>query len=255
MKIAVSGKGGSGKTTIAAFLSLILREKGYKVLAIDCDPDSNLLSVFDRKCSLESVSSMKEMIKERTCAEGGYFKLNPFVADIPEKYSVDFNGIRIMQIGKYEDKTGCFCPENALVKSLISHIVLERNEAVVLDMEAGIEHLTRGVVAGVDVMLLVVEPEIKSVETARKIESIAAKLGIRKIKALANKIYDETDRNFLKENLRELDLAGYISYNQTIRRDRGSIDNASEIKKELERIWNQITLEVNNEKTRRTGTR
>ncbi|MFH1352399.1 MAG: AAA family ATPase [bacterium] len=242
MKIAVSGKGGSGKTTIAAILSIILREKGCKVLAIDCDPDSNLLSLFDRNAKLQSISGLKEMIKDRTAAGEGLFKLNPFVEDLPEKYSLNFNGIKIMQIGKFRNKTGCFCPENALVKSLISHLVLERDEVVILDMEAGIEHLTRGVVAGVDVLVLVVEPEIKSIATSLKIKTIADKLGVKNIKAICNKICGSNDKKYLKENLREIDLAGFISYNQSLRKERGSIDKAGQIKEELEKIWNSWGL-------------
>ncbi|MFH1958527.1 MAG: ArsA-related P-loop ATPase [bacterium] len=242
MKIAVSGKGGSGKTTIAAILAIILREKGRKVLAIDCDPDSNLLSLFDGNAKLQSISGLKDMIKDRTGSGAGLFKLNPFVNDLPEKYSLNFNGIKIMQIGKFRNKTGCFCPENALVKSLISHLVLERDEVVILDMEAGIEHLTRGVVAGVDVLVLVVEPEIKSIATSLKIKTIAEKLGVKNIKAICNKICDDNDKEYLKENLREIDLAGFISYNQSLRKERGSIDKAGQIKEELEKIWNSWGL-------------
>ncbi|MBA3051523.1 MAG: ArsA-related P-loop ATPase [Candidatus Omnitrophota bacterium] len=240
MKIAVSGKGGSGKTTIAALLAVILKERGFKVLAIDCDPDSNLLTLFDAKAELQSISGLKEMIKERTAADGGLFKLNPFVNDLPDKYSLDFDGIRIMQIGKYTNKTGCFCPENSLIKALISHLVLERDEAVVLDMEAGIEHLTRGVVAGVDMLFLIVEPEIKSIETARKIKELAEKLGVRHIEIIANKIWDESDKDYLRGKVGKIDFAGFISYNPNLRKERGKLKDTVQIKKELEKILDSL---------------
>jgi len=243
VKIAVSGKGGSGKTTIAAILSVILREKGRKVLAIDCDPDSNLLSLFDRNAKLQSISGLKEMIKDRTAAEGGLFKLNPFVNDLPEKYSRDFNGIKVMQLGKFRNKTGCFCPENALVKSLISHLVLERDEVVILDMEAGIEHLTRGVVAGVDLLLLVIEPEEKSIGTSRKIKKLAENLGLKRIKAIGNKIWEKEDEEYLTGSLKEIDFAGFISYNHSLRKNHGKIDETGKIKEELKAILDKIEEE------------
>jgi CO dehydrogenase maturation factor len=238
MKIAITGKGGSGKTTLSAMMALILNEKGYNVLAIDCDPDNNLLSCFDESRKIESIAEMKELILERTKADGGFFKLNPFVRDLPEKYFVEINGIKLIQIGKSQvDKIGCYCVENAFIKSLISYLILETTEAVVLDMEAGIEHLTRGVAGGVDILLIVTEPESKSVQSAQKIYAYAKKLGIKQISFIGNKVVGQDDIAYIGQSVNS-PLAGAIPFSEAMKLSRG-LNNESylDLKKHLETIF------------------
>jgi len=241
MKIAVSGKGGSGKTTVVYYLAQILKEEGFDVLCIDCDPDSNLLSLFDSKANLTPISQLKELIEERTQKEGGFFKLNPFVSDLPDKYSVEIDGIRIMNMGGYENKVGCFCPENALIRSLISHLILERDEAVILDMPAGIEHITRGVARGVEWFLVVVEPEEKSIQTALRIKKLAGEMGLKRIDMLGNKVLDEDDEKYLKSALDG--LIGFIHFDESLRKNRGKVTLNSNIKSELKQVWNKFRRE------------
>ncbi|MFB0533168.1 MAG: AAA family ATPase, partial [Desulfatiglandales bacterium] len=165
MKIAISGKGGVGKTTFAAFLIKSLQVSGKSVLAIDADPDANLAQALGAKNASEitPISEMKSLIEERTQTKigtmGALFKMNPRVSDLPEKLSVDLDGIRLMVLGGVKAaEGGCICPQSVLLKVLVTHLILVRNEVVVLDMEAGLEHLGRGTARAVDKMIVVVEP-------------------------------------------------------------------------------------------------
>ena len=175
MKIAVTGKGGVGKTTLAGTIARILAADGYKVLAVDADPDANLASALgiapDVARGIVPIADMKELIEERTGAKtgtmGGFFKINPRVDDIPDELSVPLDGIRLMVMGTVKEGAGgCVCPESVLLRSLVRHLLLRRKEAVILDMEAGIEHLGRGTASAVDAMIVVVEPGARSVRTA-----------------------------------------------------------------------------------------
>jgi CO dehydrogenase maturation factor len=181
MKIAVSGKGGVGKTTVAAFLIRSLQMKGKLVLAIDADPDANLAQALGAKNASEitPISEMKSLIEERTETKigtmGGLFKMNPKVSDLPEKLSINIDGVKLMVLGGVKAaEGGCICPQSILLKVLVSHLILARNEFVVLDMEAGLEHLGRGTAQAVDKMIVVVEPGSRSVETARQIKRLSA---------------------------------------------------------------------------------
>ena len=224
MKLAVTGKGGVGKTTVSALLAKALRDSGHQVIAIDVDPDSNLLACmgYPHPESVPPLVEMKDLIKERTGAEpgtiGGIFKLNPQVDDIPEKYAVDIDGIRVLVAGAIKKAgTGCYCPENALVRAMVSHLLLEEKMALVLDMEAGVEHLGRGTTKAVDRLLLVVEPSRRSVETALRIKHLAEDLGLNQFSAIANKIRSEADKAFLQEHLVGTQFAGFIPYDDDLR--------------------------------------
>src|SRR4030042_1717793 len=173
MKLAVSGKGGVGKTTFAALLIRTLSREGKHVLAIDADPDANLASALGISGAekITPISEMKELIFERTETKpgsiGGYFKLNPKVDDLPDSLSVKFENIKLMRLGGIKKGgAGCICPESTLLKVLVSHIVLARDEVVVMDMEAGIEHLGRATAKAVDKLIVVVEPGRRSIDTA-----------------------------------------------------------------------------------------
>lgn len=206
MKIAFSGKGGVGKTTLSAALSLYFAEKEKKVLAIDVDPDANLAAALGMSSSdieqITPISQMKELIRERTGADPGappgFFTLNPKVDDIPQRYSKDVNGVKLMVMGSVDTGGGgCICPENALIKALINNLLLQRDEAVIMDMEAGIEHLGRSTAESVDVMIIVVEPGKRSFDTAMRIKKLAADIGIKKLYLVLNKMENEEQKNSL----------------------------------------------------------
>jgi len=219
MKIAVSGKGGVGKTTFASFLIKALSDNGIKVLAIDADPDANLAQALGVKKDAEIVpiSEMKEIIEERTEAKvgtmGSFFKLNPKVDDLPERLSIRINGIKLMVLGGVKTGgSGCICPESTLLKALVRHIVLARDEAVVLDMEAGLEHLGRGTAMAVDRLIVVVEPGRRSVETAHHILKLAGDIGLKKLSFVGNKIRSEQDKEFLMNLMPDFDFLGFIPF-------------------------------------------
>ena len=223
MKIAVSGKGGVGKTTFASFLIRALALSGKKVLAIDADPDANLAQALGVKGAekIVPISQMKELIEERTEAKigsmGAFFKLNPKVDDLPERLSVEVNGAKVMVMGGIKKGgSGCICPESTLLKTLVSHIVLARDEAVVLDMEAGLEHLGRATAMSVDELVVVVEPGRRSVETAFQIRKLAKDIGVKKLSFVGNKIRSEKDRDFLIEQMPDFEFLGFLPYRTSI---------------------------------------
>lgn len=223
MKIAVSGKGGVGKTTFASFLIRALANEGIKVLAIDADPDANLAQALGVKdlSGIVPISQMKELIEERTEAKvgtmGSFFKLNPKVDDLPERLSLRIDGIRLMVLGGVKKGgAGCICPESTLLKNLVRHIVLARDEAVILDMEAGLEHLGRGTAMAVDSLVVVVEPGRRSLETAEQIRRLANDIGLRKVCLVGNKIRSDKDREFLVSHMPGFDFLGFIPFESRI---------------------------------------
>ena len=223
MKIAVSGKGGVGKTMLASLLSTVLTQFGYSVLAIDADPNATLATAlgFPHPERITPISEMADLIEERTGVRPGqaspYFKLNPRVDDIPEKYWVEHNGIKLMVMGRLKrGGTGCYCPENALLGALVAHILLHRDEVVIIDMEAGVEHLGRATARAVDKMIIVVEPSKGSIETAYRIRELAKDIGLKNIAVVANKIRNEQDRDFLISAMPDFEFLGFIPYDQSI---------------------------------------
>jgi len=223
MKIAVSGKGGVGKTTFASFLIRALALEGKKVLAIDADPDANLAQALGVRDSdqIVPISQMKDLIEERTEAKvgsmGALFKLNPKVDDLPEKLSVEINGVKVMVMGGVKKGgAGCICPESTLLKTLISHIVLARDEAVILDMEAGLEHLGRATAMSVDLLIVVVEPGRRSIETAHQIRKLAGDIGVKKLLFVGNKTRSDKDKSFLQQQMPDFQFLGFIPYKTDI---------------------------------------
>ena len=207
LKIAVTGKGGVGKTTVSAFLVKWFAEQGRSVLAIDADPDANLAHALgiQNASEITPVSQMRELVAERTesvpGSYGGFFKLNPKVDDLPEKLSVrQGENIRLMVMGGIKKGgTGCVCPESILLKNLVQHLILRRDEVVIMDMEAGIEHLGRGTSKAVDWLITVVEPGRRSVETASRIRELGRDIGLTKIGLVGNKVRNDRDRSFLRK--------------------------------------------------------
>lgn len=226
MKIAVSGKGGVGKTTLAGALALHLASQGGRVLAIDADPDSNLPSSLGidpkRLSEIKPLASLKDLVAERTGAKpgtfGGMFKLNPRVDDIPDAFSLEHRGVRLLTLGTVpKGGSGCLCPESTLLRVLMRHILLDRGDAVVVDMEAGLEHLARGSTESMDAFIVVVEPGQRSLQTAHQIKRLATDLGVKKLFVVGNKIADEGDRRLIAEGLGGLPVLGYIPFSDAIR--------------------------------------
>lgn len=223
MKIAVSGKGGVGKTTISSMLALALGERGRRVLAIDADPNGSLAEAmgYDPEVSgrMVPLCEQKALVEERTGAKpgdmGGYFVLNPKVDDLIEKFSVEVHGVQTMVMGGLKEAlSGCYCSENALLRSFLRHLMVERDEWVVLDMEAGFEHLTRGTAQSVDLLLIVVEPGSRSITTARKLRTLASQAGIPRIGFIANKLLDKRQVAVICNQLGEEELWAAMPFEQ-----------------------------------------
>lgn len=221
MKIAISGKGGVGKTTIAAGLIKYFAQKGYQVYAVDADPDTSLGMVLglpeERIGSLKPIVAMRELIAERTGGNGAFFSLNPDVDSILEDYTIRNGNILFLKMGAVKPGgSECYCRENTVLNALVNSIILKRKEIVVMDMSAGIEHLTRGTARGVDFMLIVTEPTMVSIQTARTIQKLATELGISKIKFVANKLRQPKDEEFIMKHLSPDDVIGLIPFQTEI---------------------------------------
>ena len=253
MKIAISGKGGVGKTLLASLLSKAFSEAGYSVLAIDADPDANLAANlgFPNPDKITPISELSDIIEERVGAKpgqsGSFFKLNPKVDDLPEKYSAKLDGIRLMVMGRIKrGGTGCYCPEGALLQALLSHLLLQRKDVVILDMEAGIEHLTRGTAQGVDKLIVVVEPGRRSIETAQRIFELAKDLHIKKMAVVGNKIQTEEQKQFIRDNLPDAEFLGFIPYDEAIidadLAKRSITDSSLPAINEVKRIYQALIL-------------
>ena len=225
MKIAISGKGGAGKTTLAGVMARILAQRGKKVLAIDADPDANLASALgfpeELVKTLSPLASMTPLVEERTGAKkgtyGSMFKLNPRVDDIPDELGVSYQGIKLLVLGAIsQGGGGCFCPENVLLKSLMQHLFVGRDEVVIVDMEAGLEHLGRGSTEYVDALIVVAEPGLRSIGTTKQIRKLAADLGVKRVLIVGNKITTEEDRKVIEQHLSDFEIIGYLSFNPKI---------------------------------------
>lgn len=216
MKIAISGKGGVGKTTIAAGLIKYFANKGFEVIAVDADPDLSLGTVLglpdDDIDEIKPIVDMREIILEKT-GEGVYFTLNPQVDDLLDEYSIPINGIRFLKMGAVKQGgSSCYCRENTVLHALVASLMLQKDQVVFLDMGAGIEHLTRGTAKGVDIMLIVTEPSLTSVQTAKTVKSLATELGIKHIKFVGNKIHQAHEEEFLLKHLGQENFLGLLHY-------------------------------------------
>jgi len=250
MKLAISGKGGVGKSTIAATLSLLLAARQKRVLTVDADPDANLAAALgipaaDRR-KIVPISRQTALIEERTGARvrqyGQIFKLNPDVADVAERFAYRHDNVLLMVLGAVESGgSGCACPENVFIKSLISDLVLYKDDFLVMDMEAGIEHLGRATARGVDAMLIVVEPGQRAIDCAYRIIEMSGEIGIPRVQIIANKMVDPADREFIKAAFPHHELLGSIPYLDAIRlADRQNKTLLESGSPELTAVFNDI---------------
>lgn len=229
MKIAVAGKGGVGKTFISGTLARLFAQAGYSVLVIDADPNINTASSIGISAEVAEkivpLSDNDDLILEKTGVAPGksygqIFRLTPTVSDIVEDFGVvGPDGVKLLVMGTVKGgDTGCMCPSNALIRVLIQHLLIQRKEVLVMDMVAGLEHLGRGTARRMDTMLVVVEPRMKSIDTVRRIISLAGDIEIKEVLAVGNKIRNATERTFIEEKLKELGISivAYIPYDDSV---------------------------------------
>lgn len=254
MKLAISGKGGVGKTTLAALLAQTYADDGRDVLAVDADPSPCLAGALgfpvDLQDRLRPIAEMDALIEERTGAKpgasGGFFTLNPRVDDIPERFTVSNRGVRLLEMGSVETGgSGCICPESAMLKTLFTHLLFRRDDVLILDMYAGVEHLGRATVDFVDAMLIVVEPTRRSLGTAAQIKKLANDIGLEKLWLVGNKVEDRDEAAFLENESPGLPLLGIIPADPAVlQADRLGLsvyDHVPQIKKAAEKIAFEIS--------------
>jgi len=252
MKIAISGKGGVGKSTIAAAIALTLAKRGQKVLALDADPDANLASALGipKSVKIRPISAEIKLIEERTGVQvneyGKVFKLNPEVSDIAEKFAISHNGVSLVVLGAVKNGGGgCACPENTFIRTLVADLVLYKNETLVMDMEAGIEHLGRGTVMGVDVMIIVVEPGQRSIDCAETVIKMANEIGLRRFIIVGNKITSKDDEEYIIKSLPNQKITAFMPYAQNIREaDRDGVSVLDAFNPEQVKVIENLIAEI-----------
>src|SRR5512134_2767951 len=219
MKLAITGKGGVGKTTLSALLAQAYAEAGRQVLAVDADPSPCLAGALgfpeELRSELRPISEMDALIEERTGAKpgtvGGFFTINPRVDDIPERFSVKHAGVRLLEMGSVDlGGSGCICPESAMLKTLFTHLLFRKDDVLLLDMYAGVEHLGRATVDFVDAMIVVVEPTRRSLGTAAQIKKLANDIGLQRLYLVGNKVRNAEEETFLNEETPGLPVLGFL---------------------------------------------
>lgn len=249
MKIAISGKGGTGKTTLAALLAQAYADSGRNVLAVDADPSPCLAGALgfpdELRQRLRPIAEMDDLIYERTGAKpgtvGGFFTLNPRVDDLPDRFSISHRGVRLLEMGSVDTGgSGCICPESALLKTLFTHLLFRKEDMLILDMYAGVEHLGRATVDFVDAMLVVAEPTRRSLGTAAQIKSLAQDIGLTRLWLVGNKVRNEEEVVFLEAESPGMPVLGYLPADLAVQEaDRLGIpvyDHAPALRRTAERL-------------------
>jgi CO dehydrogenase maturation factor len=255
MKLAITGKGGVGKTTLTALLAQAYAEQSRDVLAVDADPSPCLAGALgfpaDLRARLHPIAEMDELIEERTGAKpgtvGGFFTLNPRVDDIPERFSVLHRGVRLLEMGSVDTGgSGCICPESAMLKTLFTHLLFRKDDVLLLDMYAGVEHLGRATVDFVDAMLVVVEPTRRSLGTAAQIKKLANDIGLIRLYLVGNKVRNDEEAKFLNAETPDLPLLGYLPADLKVQEaDRLGLpvyDHVPGLKGEAKKLLGQLDL-------------
>jgi CO dehydrogenase maturation factor len=226
MKIAISGKGGVGKSTVAAALALHFAKKGGRVLALDADPDANLASALGipqaEQDKMTTIAREIDLIEERTDSKvneyGRVFKLNPEVSDVADKYAYTKDGVSLLVLGAIQNGgAGCACAESTFLRALVTDLVLFKNETLIMDMEAGIEHLGRATAKGVDLMIVVVEPGKRSIDCAHTVKRMSGEIGVKKVVYVGNKIDSPEDEAYILEALAGEEILAMIPYSNALR--------------------------------------
>lgn len=260
MKLAITGKGGVGKTTLTALLAQSYADMGRQVLAVDADPSPCLAGALgfpdDLRDELKPIAEMDALIEERTGAKpgtvGGFFTLNPRVDDIPERFSVIHRGVRLLEMGSVDfGGSGCICPESAMLKTLFTHLLFRKDDILLLDMYAGVEHLGRATVDFVDAMLVVVEPTRRSLGTAAQIKRLANDIGLQRLYLVGNKVRNEDEAKFLETETPEIPVIGFLPADLKVQEaDRLGIpvyDHVGSLKLAAEQINKKINEFTNDE--------
>ncbi|MDA3972050.1 MAG: P-loop NTPase [Desulfobulbaceae bacterium] len=206
MKIAIAGKGGVGKTTIMALIARQLQASGQDVLVIDADPCPHMAQTlgFANIESITPIADMGQLLAERAGKSAGspYYNINPEINDLLADFMLESDGIKLMVLGAIQTaEGGCACPEATVLKRLLTKLLLGDDQAILLDMEAGVEHLGRGTIASVDELFIVAIPSKSSMRTATKIHKMAVDTGIKDISFIGNLVEDDDDRQFMNDNL------------------------------------------------------
>lgn len=261
MKLAISGKGGVGKTTLTALLAQVYADAGKSVLAVDADPSPCLADAMgipdEQQADLIPIAEMDDLIYERTGAKpgttGGFFTINPKVDDIPDRFSVEHRGVRLLEMGSVDlGGAGCICPESAMLKTLFTHLLFRKDEVLLLDMYAGVEHLGRATVDFVDAMLIVVEPTRRSLGTATQIKKLAADIGLKRMWLVGNKVESKEQENFLGENSPEIPVLGYLpNHPGVLEADRLGMsvyEHVPELRKAAEQMARELELLIDKDK-------
>jgi CO dehydrogenase maturation factor len=252
MKLAISGKGGVGKTTLSALMIAELVRRGYRVTAIDADPNPCLaaaLGIGSRP--VPSLLEMKDEIESRVGGTDGYIRLNPRVDDLVDRLAVKHGDVQLIVAGAISrGGAGCACPQSVLLRRLLDHLVLEHDEAIVIDLEAGLEHLGRRSAQAADALLVVVDPSRASLDTAGRIKRLAGEIGIAQVLAVANRVQEPGDEVYIAAHLDDIPLVGSIPASPAIAyaeregveaagRDPSVAQAVTRLADELESRWNR----------------